>query len=113
GQLAALGPPSSLRPNDSGLVRITGTGIDSAIASAASELPGVLRATVLDGTLEVKFAEGTRPAALVAMLVELGVGIDEVRRDRQTLEEAFLELVNDTGSTSGNGGGKEARHERR
>jgi ABC-2 type transport system ATP-binding protein len=105
GQLAALGPPTSLRPNDSGLVRITGTGIDPSLQSAASELPGVLRAMVLDGTLEVKLAEGTRPAALVAMLVERGVGIDEVRRDRQTLEEAFLELVNDDASTTGSGGG--------
>ena len=104
GQLAALGPPSSLHPNDSGLVRITGTGLNPSIASAAAELPGVLQATVLNGTLEVKLSEGTRPADLVAMLVERGVGIDEVRRDRQTLEEAFLELVNDTASTSGNGG---------
>ena len=111
GQLAALGPPSSLRPNDSGLVRITGTGIDPSVVSAVTELPGVLGARALDGTLEVKFAQGARPAALVAMLVERGVGIDEVRRDRQTLEEAFLELVNDNASTSGND--REARHERR
>ena len=105
GQLAALGHPSSLRPNDSGLVRITGTGITQDIAGAASMVPGVLSATALDGRLEVKFAEGTRPAELVAMLVERGVGIDEVRRDRQTLEEAFLELVNDDANTVGNGGG--------
>ena len=29
------------------------------------------------------------------MLVGRGVGIEEVRRNRQSLEEAFLELVND------------------
>jgi len=35
------------------------------------------------------------------MLVERGVGIDEVRHDRQTLEETFLELVReDAGSTT-------------
>ena len=100
GQLAALGPPSSLRPDDSGLVRISGTGIDQQIAAEAAELPGVLQAAAVDGMLEVKLAEGTRPAVLVAMLVERGVGIDEVRRDRQTLEEAFLELVTEDARTS-------------
>ena len=104
GQLAALGPPSSLHPNDQGLVRIAGTGIDQSIASAASELPGVLHAFVRDGALEVKLADGTRPAELVALLVANGVGIDEVRRERQTLEEAFLELVNDNASTPPNRG---------
>jgi hypothetical protein len=29
------------------------------------------------------------------LLVERGVAIDEVRRNRQSLEEAFLELVTD------------------
>ena len=54
----------------------------------------------MDGGLEVKLAEGTRAAGLVAMLVERGVGIDEVRRDRQTLEETFLELVTDDAATA-------------
>jgi ABC-2 type transport system ATP-binding protein len=104
GQLAALGPPSSLQPNDPGLLRVVGTGIDASVASAASTMPGILRATVQDGALEVKLADGVRPAELVAMLVARGVGIDEVRRQRQTLEEAFLELVNDNAGRSGNGG---------
>lgn len=104
GQLAALGPPSSLHPNDSGRIRVVGTGIDQSLAAEAMTLPGVLQASVLDGTLEVKLAEGVRPAELVAMLVERGVGIDEVRRERQTLEQAFFELVNDSASTSGTGG---------
>jgi hypothetical protein len=33
------------------------------------------------------------------MLVERGVAIEEVRRDRQSLEEAFLELVSDDAGT--------------
>ena len=100
GQLAALGPPGSLRPRDSGLLRVTGTGIDEEIARAAGTLPDVLQATVVDGALEVKLADGARAAELVALLVESGVGIDEVRRDRQTLEEAFLELVSDDAAPS-------------
>jgi ABC-2 type transport system ATP-binding protein len=95
GQLAALGPPASLRPGDSAWVRVTGTGIDSEVAQRAASLPGILDVTAADGTLAVKLAEGARPAELVALLVQHGVAIDEVRRNRQTLEEAFLELVSD------------------
>ena len=95
GRLAALGPPSSLRPNESPVVRVTGTGIDDDMAVEAASLPGVLGAAVVNGALEVRLADGTRPSAIVALLVERGVQIDEVRRDRQSLEEAFLELVSD------------------
>ena len=95
GKLAALGPPASLRPNDSGLLRVTGTGIDHAVAGLAASVPGIVDASVVHGVLEVRLAEGARPAALVAALVEHGVGIDEVRRDRPSLEETFLELVSD------------------
>jgi hypothetical protein len=34
------------------------------------------------------------------MLVERGVGIDEVRRKRESLEEAFLDLVGDGKETT-------------
>lgn len=101
GRLAALGPPASLRPNDPPIVRVRGTGLDAVIVGEAASVPGVVEASLVDGVLEVRFAEGARAAPLVAMLVERGVGIDEVRHDRQTLEETFLELVReDAGSTT-------------
>jgi hypothetical protein len=55
----------------------------------------VLAAVLVNGALEVRLADGTRPSAVVELLVQRGVQIDEVRRDRQSLEEAFLELVSD------------------
>jgi ABC-2 type transport system ATP-binding protein len=107
GRLAALGPPSSLRPDDSPILRVTGTGIDQAIAGDAAAIPGVLSASLINGALEVRLAGGTTPAPLVAMLVQRGVGIDEVRRDRPSLEEAFLELVSDdAGSDKGTEGSR-------
>lgn len=99
GQLAALGPPSSLRPDESPVVRITGAGIDASSVAAVQALDGVLGASLAAGTLEVRLRAGARPAPIVAVLVERGVAIDEVRRDRQSLEEAFLELVNDGEAT--------------
>jgi ABC-2 type transport system ATP-binding protein len=93
GQLAALGPPSSLRPEDASIVRVTGTGIDSLVIEATRALPGVVGASMIDDGMEVRLAEGAVVAPVVAMLVGRGVGIAEVRPARPTLEEAFLELV--------------------
>jgi len=104
GQLAALGPPRSLRPEESPVLRVTGTGIDQAIADAAVTVPGVVEASTVNGALEVRLADGARAAALVALLVERGVGVDEVRRERRTLEEAFLELVTDDAEKTARGG---------
>jgi ABC-2 type transport system ATP-binding protein len=100
GRLAALGPPASLRPNDSGTLKVVGAGLDEAVAAAARALSGVVSAELSDGVLTVTLADAARPHALVAMLVERGVGIDEVRRDRQSLEETFLELVTDDAPAS-------------
>src|SRR5688572_8559954 len=52
GKLAALGPPSSLRPNDSPVVRVTGTGLDPLVAELAAGVPGVREAAIVDGALE-------------------------------------------------------------
>ena len=93
GKLAALGPPESLRPNDSSLVRITGSAIDEDAADAARAVAGVESASLQDGGLDLRLGEGASVAPVVAMLVARGVGIEEVRRNRQTLEETFLELV--------------------
>jgi ABC-2 type transport system ATP-binding protein len=93
GKLAALGPPESLRPNDSSLVRITGSAIDEDAADAARAVAGVESASLQDGGLDLRLDEGASVAPVVAMLVARGVGIEEVRRNRQTLEETFLELV--------------------
>jgi ABC-2 type transport system ATP-binding protein len=106
GRLAALGPPESLRPKDSSQLRVTGAGLDANVAAAASSIDGVLNATLADGTLVVRLREGSPAAPLVAMLVQRGVAIEEVRRDRPSLEETFLELVNeDTGTPTPHAGG--------
>ncbi len=93
GRLVALGAPGSLLDRDGMRVRISGTGIDEGVLGALTGVPGLLKAR-LDGTsLEIRTSAGTTNAELVARLVKLGVGVDEVRRERQSLEEAFLELV--------------------
>jgi ABC-2 type transport system ATP-binding protein len=102
GKLAALGPPASLRPNDSSIVVVTGTGLDDGAVEATRTIPGVANASLRDGRLEVHLEDGALMAPVIAMLVTRGAGIDEVRRNRLTLEETFLELVTeDANSPSG------------
>lgn len=103
GRLAALGPPSSLRPDESAIVRVTGTGLDADIVAAVRAVSGVVEASLADGAVKIRLAEGALVAPVVAMLVSRGVGIEEVRRNRQSLEEAFLELVTDDASESSGG----------
>jgi ABC-2 type transport system ATP-binding protein len=97
GHLAALGKPSELRPDEPAVVRITGSPLGADLAQHVSGLPGVVSATVGRDGLRVRLGDGGSPAPVVAFLVEHGVAIDEVRRERQSLEDAFLELVTESG----------------
>lgn len=95
GRLVALGPPGSLLQPSTSVVRITGVGLDVAAAEAVLALPDVAAARMDGDALEVRLAPGATNALVVESLVSRGVAIDEVRRERQSLEEAFLELVSD------------------
>jgi len=95
GRLVALGPPGSLLQPGTSVVRITGTGLDQAAADAIAALRDVTGARFDGDGLEVRLQPGATNADVIALLVSHGVAIDEVRRERQSLEEAFLELVSD------------------
>ncbi len=95
GRLAALGPPESLRPGDSSLVRVTGVGLGPQVAQAVAVADGVLGTAMVDGALEARLRDGASAAPLVRALVEMGIDVDEVKRERPTLEDTFLELVSE------------------
>ena len=102
GKLVALGPPRDLRVGHAHpLVRITGHGMDEAIVDRVRQLAVVTGAHLLSDTLDVQLADGASPAPIVSALVAAGVEIDEVRRERPSLEEAFLELVSGDDSQGG------------
>lgn len=100
GRLAALGPPEALRPRDSSVVHVSGAGLTDAHVAAVQGIDGVLAVSLSNGVLTVRLREGATAAPVVTLLVGRGVAIDEVRRDRPSLEETFLELVSeDPGGT--------------
>jgi ABC-2 type transport system ATP-binding protein len=103
GRLVGLGPPRALGGGNDNTVVITGSGFAEAAIAAVSGLPDVLN-VVLDGAeLSVTLLPGASNAPVVAALVQHGVGIEEVRRARQTLEDVFLELVAEGPATSRDG----------
>jgi ABC-2 type transport system ATP-binding protein len=93
GRLLAVGTPRELRARELGSeLRLVAHGED-ALFEGLLALPGV-RSVRRDGDeWRVLLDDGTSAAPLVRRLVEGGVEVEEVRRDRPSLEEAFLDLV--------------------
>jgi ABC-2 type transport system ATP-binding protein len=93
GSLVALGPPRDLRTDTEPVLRVTGRGFSDDAVAGVRQLPGVAAVHRISGGLDIRLGNGTAPAPIVTLLVHHDVEIDEVRRMRPSLEEAFLELV--------------------
>jgi len=94
GTLLAEGSPGELRARKGGSrVEIVARGLGDAVLGAIRGRPEVVSAQAADGRLAVELREGAEAAPLVALLVGAGVQVEEVRRDRASLEEVFLTLV--------------------
>jgi ABC-2 type transport system ATP-binding protein len=94
GRLLAVGSPDALRARqDSGRVEIVARGLTNDILTALQARPEVQNATADDGRLSVSLVGGASVAPIVALLVQHDVAVEEVRRARATLEDAFLELM--------------------
>jgi len=68
-------------------------GIPGSIAAEIRQWQGLRDVTVEGDTLRGILWNGTRPSELVRFLVGLGVGITEVREEQASLEEVFLQIV--------------------
>ena len=103
GRLLAVGSPEALRTRqDSGRVDIIARGLTSDVVAALRARTDVVSSlTVDDGRLSVSLTRGASPAPIVALLVQHDVEVEEVRRARATLEDAFLDLM---GSEAPSGG---------
>jgi ABC-2 type transport system ATP-binding protein len=94
GTLLAVGSPEALRARrDSGRVEIAATGLTAEIIAALGARPDVRSAASRDGGLTIDLRDGAPVAPIVTWLVQHGVAIEEVRRARASLEDAFLDLM--------------------
>ena len=96
GRLVAFGPPADLRTGSgAALVRLNGRGFTPEIVDALATLDGIRQARRENGEIVVEMEGSAAP--LIAWLVGQGVELEEVRRERATFEEAFLDLVDPDG----------------
>ena len=104
GRLLAVGSPDELRGRrDSGRVDITARGLTSEVVALLEARPDVTSVVLDDGRLSLALEAGASVAPIVALLVQHDVAVEEVRRARATLEDAFLDLMG--AERSPNGGG--------
>lgn len=94
GRLIALGSPDMLRQQTGRpQVEIVGEGFTSEVVSMLQARPDVESVTLMNGHLIVRLRGSVKVAPIVAALVGAGVQIEAVRRDQASLEEVFLNLM--------------------
>jgi ABC-2 type transport system ATP-binding protein len=93
GKLLAEGPPSELGARNKNRVDVRGRGFDARIVNGLRALPGVKSAALNDGHLALEMRDGGSVPDVVRMLVAQGAQIEEVVKDKASLEDVFLTLV--------------------
>jgi ABC-2 type transport system ATP-binding protein len=97
GKILAEGRPDDLRrgAQDIETALFIGGPFDSETVARVRLRPEVLAARQCDGRLDVDLRPGSSVAAIVALVVSAGAALEEVRRPKATLEDLFLDLVED------------------
>lgn len=94
GRLLDFGAPAELRSSRGApVVRITARGLTDAHVARLAADPAIHDVARDDRTLVVRLGDAGDVAPIVAWLVGEDVAIEEVRRDRASFEDVFLELV--------------------
>ena len=94
GSLLAVDSPARLRSRMSQpRVEIIGSGFSEQALSLVRGLPDVTSVQVADGRLVLDLLQATNMAPIVSALVGAGAQIEEVVKDKASLEDVFLTLV--------------------
>jgi len=94
GKLVTIGHPDELRANTSkSRVRIIGNGFNEKILSLLRSRTEITDVQLLDGQLHIDLQENMKISPLISMMISAGVEIEEVRKEKASLEEAFLKLM--------------------
>ena len=93
GRLMAVGHPDELKAQTSARAEISGRNFSEALVASLAARPDVKSAVLRNGRLALELADETDMAPLVSMVVAAGGLVDEVRRDKASLEDVFLTLM--------------------
>ncbi len=102
GKLLAVGHPDDLRRRaapGTAVVTFVGGGFDVRVIGLLEARSEVASVEARDGQLNVHLRENAAVAPLVTLLVSAGVTVEEVRRPKATLEDLFLDLVDEDASS--------------
>ena len=94
GQLVTVGNPDELRARSgTPRVEIVGRGFSPEVLDLLRTRPDVKGARARNGTLILDLRPETEAAPLISLLVGAGAEVEEVRRDKASLQEVFLTLT--------------------
>jgi ABC-2 type transport system ATP-binding protein len=94
GSLVAVGHPNELRARASSpWMEIIGHGFNRNALDMLRAQPQVVNADVHNGRLAIELHQENDVAPLVSLLVSAGAQVEEVRRGKANLEEAFLTMM--------------------
>ncbi len=94
GRLIALGHPDQVRGSSSArFLMIGGQNLGALVTERISACAGVTSVALEDSRLRIELEDGARVSDIVRTAVEAGAEIEEVRRGSESLEQAFLSLL--------------------
>lgn len=94
GRLVALGHPDELRARSGHPhVEFIGQGFNATVLATLRARPDVSLVEINNGHLLVELNSASDVAPLVNLVVQAGAQVEEVRKGRASLEDAFLDLV--------------------
>lgn len=98
GKLLAVGRPDELRARTSGpRVEVVGRGFNQDVLNLLKGRPEVSAVESQDNRVSIHLRETVEVAPLVRLLVGAGVEVEEVLKDKASLEEVFLMLMEEEG----------------
>jgi ABC-2 type transport system ATP-binding protein len=94
GRLVTVGHPDELRARAAGpRVEVYGDGFSEPILALLRARPEVAAARLQNAHLSIDLNQEASLAPLIHLMVEAGAQVEEVRRDKASLEEVFLALT--------------------
>ena len=93
GKLLAVGSPEHLRARQKPRVQVVGSGFSTQALDMLRARPEVASVEAQNGHLTIDVRGDAPVAPLVSLLVGAGAQVEEVNKDKASLEEVFLSLV--------------------